>query len=72
MSVPWLDCSSRENSGGLLKQGQIDICALGSQRRILTGSVPCALNSAIRGDHDPAVGSAPGTSWDVTLTLTLH
>ena len=42
-----------------------------SQRGILTGTVPCALNSALRGDHCPAVGSAPGTSWDLTLTLTL-
>ena len=47
------------------------MCGRGSQRGILTGTVPCALNSALRGDHWPAVGSAPGTSWDLTLTLTL-
>ena len=47
------------------------MCGRGSQRGILTGTVPCALNSALRGDHCPAVGSAPGTSWDLTLTLTL-
>ena len=47
------------------------MCGRGSQRGILTGTVPCALNSALRGDHCPAVGSAPGTSWDITLTLTL-
>ena len=47
------------------------MCGLGSQRGILTGTVPCALNSALRGDHCPAVGSAPGTSWDRTRTLTL-
>ena len=47
------------------------MCGLGSQRGILTGTVLCALNSALRGDHCPAVGSAPGTSWDLTLTLTL-
>ena len=46
------------------------MCGRGSQRGILTGTVPCALNSALRGDHCPAVGSAPGTSWDLTLTLT--
>ena len=60
-----------EDSGGLLDQGPIDMCDLGSQRRILTGTVPCVLNSALRGDHSPAVGSAPGASWDLTLTLTL-
>ena len=42
-----------------------------SQRGILSGTVPCALNSALRGDHCSAVGSAPGTSWNLTLTLTL-
>ena len=47
------------------------MCGRGSQRGILTGTVPCALNSALRGDHCPAVDSAPGTSWDLTLTLTL-
>ena len=47
------------------------MCGRGSQRGILTGTVLCALNSALRGDHCPAVGSAPGTSWDLTLTLPL-
>ena len=47
------------------------MCGRVSQRGILTGTVPCALKSALRGDHCPAVGSAPGTSWDLTLTLTL-
>ena len=47
------------------------MCGRGSQRGILTGTVPCALNSALRADHCPAVGSAPGTSWDLTITLTL-
>ena len=47
------------------------MCGPGSQRGILSGTVPCALNSALRGDHCPAVGSAPGTSWDLTLTLTV-
>ena len=71
MSFPRPGCSSREDSRGLFDQGLIDVCGLGSQRRILTGTVPCALNSALRGDHCPAVGSAPGASWDLTLTLTL-
>ena len=39
------------------------MCGLGSQRVILTDTVPCALNSAPWGDHCPAVGSAPGNSW---------
>ena len=39
----------------------------GSQRGILTGTVTCTLNSALRGDHCPAVGSAPGTSWDLKI-----
>ena len=47
------------------------MCGRGSQRGILTGTVPCALNSALRGDHGPAVGSAPGASWDIILTLPL-
>ena len=47
------------------------MCGLGSQRRILIGTIPCALNLALRGDHCPAVGSMPGASWDLTLTLTL-
>ena len=47
------------------------MCARGSQGGILTGIIPCALTSALRGDHCSAVGSAPGTSWDLTLTLTL-
>ena len=47
------------------------MCGRGSQRWILNGTVPCALNSALRGDHCPALGSAPGTSCDLTLTETL-
>ena len=47
------------------------MCDRGSQRGILTGTGPCALNSFLRGNHCPAVGSAPGTSWDLTLTLNL-
>ena len=46
------------------------MCGRGSQRGILTSSVPCALNPARRGDHCPAVSSAPGASWELTLTLT--
>ena len=56
---------SREDSGGLLNQGQIEMCGLGSQRGILTGTVTCALNLAFHGDHDLAVGSAPGTPWSL-------
>ena len=63
--------AAREDSGVLLDQGPIDVCGLGSQRRILTGTVPFALNSALRGDHCPAVGSAPGVSWDLTPSVTL-
>ena len=47
------------------------MCGGGSQRGILTGTVPCALNSALWGDHCPPLDSAPGTSWDLNLTLTL-
>ena len=47
------------------------MCGRGSQRGILIGTVPCALNSTLRGDHCPAVGMAPATSWALTLTLTL-
>ena len=72
MSFPTPGCSSREDCGGLLDQGLIDVCGLGSQGGIRPGTVPCGFNSALRGDHCPAVGLAPGTSWDLTLTLTLH
>ena len=71
MCFPSLSAAERGDSGGLLEQGPIDVCGLGSQSRILTGTVPCVLNSALRGDHCPAVGSAPGASWDLTLTLTV-
>ena len=64
-------CRSPVDSGGLLDRGRNNMCGRGSQRGILTGTVPCALNLALRGDHCPAVGSAPGTSWYLTLTLNL-
>ena len=47
------------------------MCGCGSQRGILTGTVFCALKSALRGVHCIAMGSAPGTSWELTLSLTL-
>ena len=69
MSFPRPGCSSREVAGGLLDHGRNNICGLGSQKGILTGIVSCALNSALRGVHCPAVCSAPGISCDLTLTL---
>ena len=71
MSFPRPAAAALEDSGGLLVQGLKDACGFGSQRGILTGTVPCALNSDLQGDHGPAVGSAPGASWDITLTLPL-
>ena len=62
---------AREDSGGFLDQGPIEVCGRGSQRWILAGTVPCALNSAFRGDHCPCVCSVPGASWDLTRTLTV-
>ena len=47
------------------------MCGICSQAPILTGTVPCALNPALYGDHSPAVVLAPGASWEITLTLTL-
>ena len=70
-AFPGPGCSCRVLSGGILHRGPIDVCGLGSQRLILTGTLPCALHSALRGDFCPAVRSAPGASWDLTLTLTL-
>ena len=64
--------AAREASGGLFDQGPIEVCGLGSQRLIVTGNIPCAFNSARQGDHCPAVGSAPGASWIITLTLALR
>ena len=52
-------------------RGPIDVCGVGSRRGILTGTVHCALNSALRGDHCPVVSSAPGDLWGLTLTLNL-
>ena len=37
---------AQEDSGGLVDQGLIDVCGLGWQGLILTGTFPCALNSA--------------------------
>ena len=71
MSFARAGCSSGEYCGGLLDRGRKNRCGRGSQRGILTGTVPCALNSALQGDHCTTLGSAPGTSWDLTLTLTL-
>ena len=62
---------AREDSGGLLDQGPIDVCGHGSQRRILAGTVPCTLNSDLHGDHCPGLCLVPGASWDLTLTLTV-
>ena len=39
-------CSCPIGFRRLFYQGPIDVCGLGSQRRILTSTVPCALNSA--------------------------
>ena len=71
MSFPRPAAAARKDSGGLLDHGRNNMCGLGSQRGIATSTVPCALNSVLRGHHCPAVGSVPGTSWDLTLTLTL-
>ena len=71
MSFPRPAAATLEDSGGLLVQGLKDAFGFGSQRGNLTGTIPCALNSALRGDHGPAVGLAPGASWDITLTLPL-
>ena len=67
---PGPTAAAREESGGFLDQGPIDVCGLGSQSRIMTGTVPCALKSALWGDLCPAVGLAPGASRDLTLSLT--
>ena len=71
MSFPRPGCSTRDDNGGILVQGLTDVCGLGSQRGILTGTVLCTLNSALPGDHCPAVRSVPGASRYPTLTLTL-
>ena len=58
-------------------RGPIDVCGVGSRRGILTGTVPCALNSALQRDQwVPCCGFGAGASWDLTLILprngTLH
>ena len=62
--------AAREDSRGFLDQGPIDVCGLGSKRLILTVTIAFVLKSALRGDHSPAVGLAPGASRDLTLSLT--
>ena len=71
MSFPRLAEFAQKDALVLPDQGPIESGGLGSQRLMLTGTLPCALNSALRGDHCTAVGSAPGASLDLTLTLTL-
>ena len=71
MSFPRPGCSCPRGFWGLLDQGPIEVCDLGSQRLIMTSTLRCALNSTLRGDHCPPVVSAPGAPWDLTLTLTL-
>ena len=50
----------------------------GTQRLMLTGTLPSALQSALRGDNCTAVGSGSRTSWEListitrNVTLTLH
>ena len=71
MSFPRPGCSAREDCCCLLNQGLIEVCGLGSKRRILTGTVLCALNSAL--GETPALlwVRAPENTWDLTLTLSL-
>ena len=71
MSFPRMGGSFQKGFRGPLDQKPIDVCGHGSQRRILNVTVRCALNSALRGDQCPAVGSAAGASWDLTLPLTI-
>ena len=52
-------------------QGPIDLGGLGSQRLILTGTLPCALNLAFQGVHFTSVGSVPRAFSNLTLTGTL-
>ena len=42
-----------------------------NQRLILTGTLPCVLHSALRGENCTVVGSVPGGFWDLTLTLAI-
>ena len=71
MSFPMPGCTCPRGFRRSPRPGPIEVCGRGSQRRILAGTVPCALNSALRGDHCPGVCSVPGASWDLTLTLTV-
>ena len=51
--LPGPAAAAREDSGGLLDQGPVDVCGLGSQRLILTGTLPCALHSETDLCHFP-------------------
>ena len=48
MSFPRPGCSSGEDCRGLLNRGRNNMSGRGSQRGILNGTVPFALNSALR------------------------
>ena len=66
-----LAAAARDDAGGLPNQWPIELSGLGTQRLILTGTLPCALHSALQEYNCTAVGSAPGASWDLSLTLTV-
>ena len=42
---------------------------LGTQRLVLTDNLLWGHHSPLRGDNTTVVGSVPGASWDLTLTL---
>ena len=71
MSFPRPGCICPRGFLSLRDQQPKELCGLGSKRLILTGTLPCALNLDLRGDNCSTVGSLPGTSWDLNLTVTL-
>ena len=63
--------STREYFWGLPKERPVQLSGLGTQRLILTGTLPCVLHSALHGDKCTVGVSVAGASWVLSLTLTI-
>ena len=69
--------AAREDSGGLLDRGPIDVCGLGRQRLVLTGTLPvpstqpCGEKTVLLGVR-PLTLLGPNPNPNPTPTRTLH
>ena len=63
--------AARQDSRGLFQGWPKHLSGLGSYEVILTGTLLYVLYSSLRRDNCTVVGSVPGASWDLKLTLTV-